>query len=73
MTEPVRQPFRSKDIVGDSHICPLCATEIPIGCMSLCCTCEKCGTFYADVSERRGWYRSKEAYYAGDAALKEGQ
>jgi hypothetical protein len=49
--------------------CPSCGDAVPLGIMSLAATCATCGTFYADIAEGRGWYRSRAAYYAGEAPM----
>jgi len=67
-----QQPLTANDLVYDVHRCPLCGDDVPIGCMSLCCTCQRCGTYYADAvePEARGWYRNRAAYYAGEEKIR---
>jgi hypothetical protein len=52
---------------SDSSIsqCPGCGATVAVGIMSLCATC-RCGFYYVDIDEWRGWYWSREAYEQGE-------
>ena len=56
-------------LVWDTYPCPNDGTEVPMKIMSLCCTCPKCGAFYVNDLEGRGWYASSAAYYRGEEPL----